>query len=145
MIMPKLMTKFMMKLKTMGYIFSFVVKRVAILYDTEGAGLVVEPRWGGAALEASPHSIQVLLGVENELLKPVCAGHVTRRLEVFPGLGTHLSRHTWEQLGCKCADIISIIVITITVSLLLLLLLFIIILLFLHVTQQTIHTVQYYY
>lgn len=68
------------------------------LDDVEGSGLIVEAWWCAAALEGRPYSIQVLLGVEDQLLKAVGAGHVPGRLEVFPGLGTHLGAE--RKISC---------------------------------------------
>lgn len=96
------MMKLMMKMKLVRYVFSFMVKRENSPYDAEGACLVVEAGRGGSALEASPHSIQVLLGVEDELLESVGTGHVTSCLEMFTGLCTHLSAPTRESLACEC-------------------------------------------
>lgn len=81
--------------------FSFMVKRENLLYDAEGACFVVETGRCGSTLEASPHCIQVLLGVQDELLKSVGTGYVARRLEMFTGLCTHLSAPIRQSLACE--------------------------------------------
>lgn len=100
--------KLTMTTKPMKYMFSCMVERENSLYDTEGARLIVEAGRGGSALEAGPHCIQVLLGVEDELLESVGTGYVARCLEMFTGLCAHLSAPTIGSLACECVCVITV-------------------------------------